>query len=678
MPSGRALAAVSLTVLLAGCGGGSSTPAPPPPTTTSASAAIGTSGGTVSTSVSGKIAMVVVPPGALPAAATVTLTAYAAVDFPRAVQAAGRRPASLPSGTTPLLEVSLDTGGVPLRKAVQLSLGPVTAAAGAVVRLAGYGASGFSDVDTVTVVNGAATEDEAIAYPGASLAAKTLYAFYAVPAAGAAPPPAPSVTVTQTSPAGSVPVGSTAQFAASESVNGFPYLSAPIAFSLDAAQVGTIDAKTGVLTTGSIDASGNVVATDAATKASGKAPVRIASARPAQTGDTFAFAGTLTQTLTDYLLPGTTGPVSSTQTAQVTQAIVSSGSADGVHYTLTTDESDASPLRTYQTHTVSSLAYQSGGGATVVRLAGQDTTDSNGVEYVTSYGPANGALTVLPETAATLANDAAATYVENDPGNPSYDPATQTLGPTTTRVTASDGSYVQTTAVSQTPVTYTEHADGTGVADLSKTSGVEYDFGVPASGVLPIVVYNVASDGTKTQNGGVRSVFPWYGTSAPVLSQDTVTISPGVPLDPSCTAAGVTAATLVSEQLATVDTVLGQTETRTTKTYDVTGSGTVCVVLADLIKTYYDYSEQEGPFVQKRPSSSTPYESTSVSETLSLTGATVASSARARMSAGALRVPVIAAVRARLEAIALKARHDQARRLRDGSLRTLRFNGGSR
>lgn len=676
MVQGRALFAVSLLALLAGCGGGSSTPAPPP-ATTSISKAIGASGGSLTTSVSGKTALVVVPPGALPATATVTLTAYAAIDFPRAVQSLGRKPESLPAGTTPLLEVSVDTGGVPLRKPLQLSIGPVTTPAGDVVRLAGYGTNGFLDVDTVTVVNGAATEDDAPAYPGASLAAQTLYAFYLVSAAGAAPAPVPAVAVTQAPPAGSVAVGSTAQFAASESVNGFPYLDAALAFSVDTAQVGTIDAKTGVLTTGSIDASGNVIVTDGVTKATGKAPVRVASARPAQTGDTFAFSGTLSQTLTDNLLPGTTGPVSSTESAQVAQTIVSSGSADGVSYTLTTDESDASALRTYQTHAVSTLAYQSGAGGTVVRLVSQDTQDSNGAEYATAYGANNGALTILPEAAATLTNDAAATYVENDPGNPSYDPATQTLGPTTERITAADGSYVQTSAVSQTPVTYTQHADGTGVADLSQTSGVEYDFGVPASGVLPIVVYNVAADGTKTQNGGVRSVYPWYGTSAPVLSHDTVTIAPGAPLDASCTVAGVTTATLVTEQLSTVDVVLGQTETRTTKTYDVTGPGTVCVVLNDLIKTYYDYSEQEGPFVQKRPSSSTPYESTAVSESLSLTGATVASSARKTASASAPRVPVIAAVRARFEAIARKARHDQARRLH-ASLTTLRPNGGSR
>ena len=677
MRHGRGVFAVSLIALLAGCGGGSSAPAPPPPATTSVAKAIGPAGGSLSTSVSGKIALAVVPPGALPAAATVTLTAYSAVDFPRAVQALGRTPRSLPAGTAPLLEVAVDTGGVPLRKPLQLSIGPVTPPAGSIVRLAGYGTAGFTDVDTVTVAGGAATEDEAPAYPAASLAAATLYAFYLVPAAAAAPAPVPAVAVTQTAPSGAIAVGSTAQFAASESSNGFPYLTAAFAFSVDTPQVGTIDAKTGLLTTGAIDATGSVIATDGTTKSSGKTALRIASPRPARAGDAFAFRGTLSQTLTDYLLPGTTGPVSSTETAAVSQTIASSGSADGVNYTLTADEIDVSALRTYQTHTVSTLAYQTGAGGTVVRLVSQDTHDSNGAEFATSYGPNNGALTVLPETTTMLTNDAAATSLENDPGSPSYDPATQTFGPTTTRVTAPGGGYVQTTALSQVPVTYTQHDDGTGIADLSQTSGVEYDFGVPSNGSLPITVYNVAANGVKTQNGGVRSVFAWYGTAAPVLSRDTVTIAPAAALDPSCTANGVTAATLVTEQLSTVDVVLGQSETRTTKSYDLTGSGTVCVVLNDLIQTYYDYSRQEGPFVQKRPSSSTPYESTAVSESLSLTAATVASSARKAASAGTARVPVIAAARARFDAIALKARHDQERRLRSALL-SRRTNGGAR
>lgn len=681
MAQGRALIAISLIALVTGCGGGGggggTVPPGPPPTESTSSNTISPSGGAVSTSIGGTTAVVTVPSGAIASSTTVSLTAYLPSDFPRVLQSLGRKPQSLPAGATPLLEVLVDDGGVPLTKPLQLGMTPVAVPAGDVVRVAGFGTAGFTDIDTVTVKGTTATEDEAKAYPGASLASKTIYAFYLIPASSAAAAPTPSVAVTQTSPTGAIPAGSTAQFSASENANGFPYLNATFTYALDNAQLGTINATTGVLTAGGIDASGNVIATDPATKGTGKGAVRVASARPAQAGDTFAFSGTLTQTLTDYQLPGTTAPVSSTQTSQVAQSITSAG-LTGSYYTLTANETDTSPLVTYQTQTTSSVAYQTGSGGTVVRLHQQDTKDSNGVDYNTTYGANNGALTELPENAGTLTNDAQATYLETDPGNQSFDPSTNTFGPTTQRVTASDGTYVQTTTLDgAATVKYTQNADATGVADLSQTSGVEYDFLAPTSTYIPINVFNVAANGTKTPSGPQRQVYPWYGTSVPTFSKDTVTITPSSALDASCVSTGVTTAALVTEQLNTVDVVLGQTEARTTKSYDVTGSGTVCVVLSDTIKTYYDYSLQEGPFIQKRPTSSTPFESTTLTETLSLTSAKVASAARSTQSASLAGTPVIAALRGRFDAFALKTRQEQSRRLR-ASLATLRSQGGQR
>jgi len=94
---------------------------------------------------------------------------------------------------------------------------------------------------------------------------------------------------------------------------------------------------------------------------------------------------------------------------------------------------------------------------------------------------------------------------------------------------------------------------------------------------------------------------------------------------------------LTTQQLQIVDVINGTYETRTTKSYDVNGVGTLCTVVSDTIQTFYDYSGQEGPFVlYSAPTPPTPVISTTINETLSLKTSNVAQVAAVKRSTQAL------------------------------------------
>jgi hypothetical protein len=653
-----------------------------PPTSGSSSQSISAAGGSLSASAGAQTVTITVPAGAVASATTFTATVFTDGSMPKPLASSQRKTMSLPAGASPVIEVLIDTSPpATLLKPLKLSLANPGPASGSIYRLAGYGNNGFNDVDTVTWAPGGpnvgvATEDNNVKYANASSAKNTLYGFYIIPAASAAAPPA--ITSAAVGPT-SVQTGVTAQYTgAGSDANGFPVLNHAYTFSISNPAMGSIT-PAGALTPGPNDVTGNVIATDTTTTATpGALAVHVSSSRPNQAVDAFLFTGTLVTTLTAQQPPtppsGAPGPpVSSTTTAQVVQNIASAGSTDGVNYTLNNDEFDNESLRSTEIKTATTLAYTAAGSVTTVRIAKEVSNDSNGVQYRTTYGPNNGKLTTLPETAGTLNNDAQLVYEEVDPGNTAIDPATG--NPVSIqRKQAGDGSYTENVVNTNGIAFYGANADGTGVAIVGG-GATEYDFFPPTSSgggtFIPIDVFNVANNGTKTRNGAQRQVFPWYGnTVPPVMSSDTVTITPSSALDATCPASAAFArttgatATMVTESYKAYDYVLGQIETRTIKTFDVAGPGTVCVVLNDRIDTWYDYSGQEGNITQKRPTTATPFQTTVVTETLGqqVVANTPTSNSRSVKSVTA-RVPVIASLRARFAHVVEKAKADQARRL---------------
>jgi hypothetical protein len=680
------------TLALAGCGGGSGGGVTPPaPTQATQSQSIGAAGGSVSTTLGTATVNIKVPAGAVGTTATFTLTVYSNVAAPKPLSRARqtqsvRATRAVSSDAVLIVSFTLTDGGVPLLKPLQASVTTAAAASGSVFRLAGYGTNGFGDVDTATWTNNVATEDDNPKYAGVTLAADTLYAFYTTAAPLA--PPTFVVTVSGLTPIGAI---STATYSALETDgNGFPILATALTFSVDTPALGTINPSTGALATGPSDASGHVVATDASRGVSGKLAIAVSgSVRPAGSGDTFSYTGTMTTVLTVNQASqpnGTTTPVTSTTTAGVNETVTSGGTADGVNYALYADEIDQAALSSLETKTETRLAYQSTGTNTyVVRaLASISTEPATQVAYATYYGPNSGALTALPEAAGTtLHNDAQSTYREYDPGNPGASQGNQT-GPTIERVADPKNQYQMYIWTDGFEGTYAQSSSGLGIAQvLLNYSPAEYDFEPVAPdpqspfSVKDDILVNVYQLNANRQQDGLLGQFlayPWYGTSVPAaLFSDTLTITPQSKLDPSCATYGTNAtATLVQEQYTSLDVTLGQTEARSVKSFDVAGPGTVCTVLSDTVKTYYDYSIQSGPYIVFQATSTTPTETDSVAETLSLSSTTAQSAGRRTQSAAVgPQLPVAAALRARFDHVVAQIRQKQANRFATYS-RTMR------
>jgi hypothetical protein len=298
----RRLAAVLISLGLAGCGGsGGSTPPPPPTTITTTQSIAAASGGSISATLNGESVKVTIPAGGLSADATVSLSVYQQSALPTTFQSLVRRTQSLPTGASFITGFIVSTGSATLTKAMSITATAAAPAAGTVQRLAAANGGTFGDVDTATYASGSVTNDGNSAYPGPTLATSSVtYAFYSVASANAAAAPTPVITVS--GPA-SVAAGSQGTYTAVESGNGFPYIGKSFTFSADAT-IGSIVAATGVLTaTSAGQLSGNVTAVDAANSAiSGKLAVEILSSRPASVGDSLSYTGKIATVITNYAI----------------------------------------------------------------------------------------------------------------------------------------------------------------------------------------------------------------------------------------------------------------------------------------------------------------------------------------------------------------------------------------
>jgi hypothetical protein len=645
----------------------------------SSSQTVTPSGGSTSVTYAGQTATVTVPAGALSSSATIHLTLYAASSLPVTFSHA-RRAQSVPSGATALAGLIVDDGGVALTKPLQVAFtgtGIAAPAAGTSVLLSGYNANTWDDVSTMTYAAGAFTETTDPHYPGITLAAATNYVLYSVPTSAVA---TPTATVTVSGPA-SVGTSGQATYTASETTaNGFPFFGHTFTYAVSAAALGTIGASTGVLTVGA-GGIGNVTATDAAVSSfSGALSVSAVSARPGTAGLTESYTGTLNEVDANDVI--SSAPVTNSTSAHATVSVSAAAANDNSgNVVFTANESDAAALSTVTAATTSTVAYQTQGATVGVRALKTVAVESTGVTYEHDYGANDGLLTVLPETTGTFSNDAGEEYKETDPGVGISGTGSQEV--TTDRVVAANGTYNATiqepNVYTGTPATdtATENADFSGVLTLNSVDPGNYtiDFAAPASGQITVTFLdpNLSVDNPFT----VPSWLP-PGTTQPSTETDTITA--GATLDGSCApAAGFSGtANLVEQQLTVVDVVDGTLETRTTKSYDVNGIGTVCTVVNDAISTFYDYSGQEGPYLIFFANSATqPALSTTVSETLSLqtsNAAHIASVSRSTQSLGvqatlpaatiATRVAHLA--RARIESEIQTLRRTNARALRGG------------
>jgi hypothetical protein len=641
-----------IAFFLAGCGGGSnSTPATqaapaasPTPMSAAASQSVSSSGGTISVTVGSTTAAVTVPPGAVSGSAMVSVTYYGASALPRPFQQAGRRTLGVPAGATVLGAFAVTDGGVPLVKPLQLSIFGVTAPAGSSILISGSSSASapFVDVDTTTAAGGGFTDAFNPAYTGPTLAGSgTLYVFYAIPSASAGAPPAIAATVS--GPA-SVTAGQTATYTdAEQNSGGFPYLTAaPITWSVDNPALGTINATTGILSASSAqNVSGNVVATDSVTKSVGKAAVAVLSGRPATVGDSLSYTGTVSTVITNYAIatPAPTGssspaPVVLTQAGTVTETVSVAATPSPNVFTVNSDEIDTLQLSTLETKTTTSLAYQANGSTTNVRQLSTTATDSNGATFATAYTPTSGLIAVLPEVAGTFGpNDPSKTTTETDPG------VGTAAGVTDTRVTNSDGSYVDTQ-------NNTDGSQNVATAAANFSGVYQYIGGIiqvtispPTTGANPYIpvafqVYNFSTNSYGPAQTSQEYV--WYPAGATQLYTESDTVATGAAFDTRCSSLPAkygSTGNLTTQAVTSIDPLFGTLDTITTQTYDVPGVGTVCAIFSDNQSTFLDYTGQEG-YALYSDASSTPLSTRSDAEVLTLASASVAGQPLSTQSAG--------------------------------------------
>jgi len=364
------------------------------------------------------------------------------------------------------------------------------------------------------------------------------------------------------------------------------------------------------------------------------------SYRPAVSGDSYAYAGTSTTiflraALTTVPTPSPNPTFGQTTTAAVAQSVTVSGATfDNIAglYDFATSETDTAPLETTSSKTDAYFAYLASGTTTLVELIGTTQTTSGGVQYQSREGTGNGLVDVLPETTGAIlpANGAALTTNETDPD-----------GQTTTRTVNADGSYTETSnfpdgsssrAVenSDGSATYSFPLDGIALAGANTSFVVGPVSAASPGAVIPITI-TVPAGISPTGSTEVvsRPVADWYPQTPPVLSKETYVDNGPAAIPASCGVAGAyaTPARELTQTIVRVDTVFGELETWQNVTYTVAGVGVACVQLSDSVAQYYDFSGQTNKSIAV---SATPLQTTTISETLGLTTATLDASSVAR------------------------------------------------
>ena len=664
-----------LTLALAGCQGGGANPpqpatgvAPPPSVTTSGT--VTPAGGSVSTTLGTETVTVTAPAGALSGSGTLSVTVYANSAAPKTLQSAGRKVQTIGADGALIVEFSVALTGATLVKPLQAALTTPPAATGLIFRLAGFGTA-FDDVDTVTFAGGKATTDQNVTFSRMSLAAGppgTLYAFYVEPPAEAKPA-APVVTVTGT-PANPVAMLGTAQFSATETEpNGFPYLDTNFTFTLDNPSLGTITSA-GAFSAGPVDGAGNVTATDntaARSNPSGKGQVTVSSQRPSNVGDRFTFTGSLTTT-TQLVNSNPTKVQTDSATIAVTTTtspsmppVVLATPGPVIATTTNTVETDVYPLETVSTNTATLYGYVTGSTGVPSNIVpgsflqiSTQATDSNGVQYATQFDPSgpsgNGILDVLPEKTGPFGpNNAVLQYDETDQAKFARH-----------RVVGATGSYVETgTDAFHDVQTITVNTDLSASYDARQYSGYRFTMTAPTGSPAKITFRVFNSAGTNIQS---FSLTPWFpaGVTQPSTETDVDNGPTAFPASCNVPAKYGTSGNQIVQTMTRVDPALGNSELMTTTTYVAPRVGPVCIQLADTVKTFYDFTLQNG-FIVLVGSGTTNIQQTTLNETLTLQSASVeggtatlssgrsTSGTRAVSSTSALNFAPVAFARARFE-----------------------------
>ena len=307
----------------------------------------------------------------------------------------------------------------------------------------------------------------------------------------------------------------------------------------------------------------------------------VAAPHPIAPGDTFAYTGTIATTYTQSSpCPQPAATSSATVSSTVTDyATTGPGAA-------TTDqrsvETDSFPAKNVVTTTDLALANTASAFDLFQATSADDAGNTTSMTFTNPQQ-----LDVNPAAAATwggnATNNPAGTYTE-----------TLADGTSVSRNVAPDGSYVDNeTYADGSTATITVDGQATGLGQPNGAGSYAFNgiattiaYGAPQSGSISLTL--------TSPSGTANRTYPvWFAMPVPSsLISDTFseTLNQTIPASCNLNASYGTAGNQVVETYTVLDPVLGDTETRTTTTYNVDGYGAVCVTIDDTLNSFYDYS----------------------------------------------------------------------------------------
>jgi len=378
----------------------------------------------------------------------------------------------------------------------------------------------------------------------------------------------------------------------------------------------------------------------------GPAPVPTNNSyRPHATGDTFSYAGSITQNFVrpPVIVPPIPSPNptnSATLSFAITQNVKLNGGASFagalnsgslIDYNTAETDTESNPTQTTQVTSDDYYAFTPLGAATDVLFAGSNSTDSAGIRVKTLIGSGNGLVDIIPEVAGPLvpANTDAQTITENDP-----------QGSTNTKNINADGTYMQSFSYPDgTTGSATVNADGSGTYSFpleGPNAGGNSTFavGTPTTNgsggsTITITITITYANGLFPPGANPspihRTVTPAWFTAPVALYAQTLVNQGRTPLPGTCNVAPslVHPANSLVQTTTTIDPIFGERDVQTTTTYDEPGIGIACLQLSDVVTQYYDFSGQTYRLIYTTPDGTMPVQITTTSETLGVTAATV-------------------------------------------------------
>jgi hypothetical protein len=326
-----------------------------------------------------------------------------------------------------------------------------------------------------------------------------------------------------------------------------------------------------------------------------------------------------------------------TITTAVTQAVTVTQPTPGGSYDFHVAETDVlnGGLKTSTDSSDEFYNYATAGTSTDIFLQSYTSTNSDNVVDTATIGTGNGLVDILPEVTGAIspANTAAETTSETDPD-----------GANQTETIAANGAYTESgvtapTAAGLTTST-TVNADGSGSYTFPFLIAADSSYTVSAPSPQPsgspdainvvltvpdVLVTNDPEPGATPVAIPIGPIPVWYPEPI-VLFQQTSTDNGPMTMPSSCNvpAALTKTANQIVQTTTTVDPVFGETDVNTQTTYTEQGIGAACMTLSDVVTGYYDLSGQVQIFSEGDLGfANTPFQTTTTTETLGITSATV-------------------------------------------------------